>query len=145
MIKTITGITILLGLQSGLNAQDSQFETASHTLNIRIENLKSNEGKIYIALHDDEGNWLKDAYRDNISEINDCKSSAALYDIPNGVYGLSLFHDKNNNGKLDTGFMGIPKEPYACSNGAKGKFGPPKWNDALFTIDKDNQEIIIRF
>ena len=34
-------------------------------------------------------------------------------------------------------FMGIPKEDIACSNNAKGFMGPPKYEDAKFTITKD--------
>ena len=47
---------------------------------------------------------------------------------------MSSFYDKNGNGKLDTNFLGIPKEPTAMSNNAKGSFGPPKFKDAKFTL-----------
>ena len=47
---------------------------------------------------------------------------------------LSVFYDRNGNGELDTNFIGIPKEPIALSNNATGKFGPPKYEDAVFTL-----------
>ena len=31
-------------------------------------------------------------------------------------------------------FLGIPKDPLGFSNNAKMKFGPPKYEDAKFTI-----------
>ena len=37
-----------------------------------------------------------------------------------------LFHDENGNGKMDTGFLGIPTEGVVVSNQAKGFMGPPK-------------------
>ena len=45
-----------------------------------------------------------------------------------------MFYDANNNGKLDTNFIGIPKEPVALSNNARPKFGPPKYKDAVFAV-----------
>ena len=32
--------------------------------------------------------------------------------------------------------LGIPKEPFGFSNDAKGKFGPPKWQDAVFIFNE---------
>jgi uncharacterized protein (DUF2141 family) len=51
-----------------------------------------------------------------------------------GEYAFSIFYDSNNNGKLDTNFIGIPKEPLALSNGARPKFGPPRYEDAVFQV-----------
>ena len=41
-------------------------------------------------------------------------------------------------------FLGIPKEPFGFSNDAKGKFGPPKWNDAVFIFNTSNQEVTLK-
>jgi uncharacterized protein (DUF2141 family) len=51
-----------------------------------------------------------------------------------GTYGLSAFHDQNENGKLDTNFLGMPIEDYCASNNARGVFGPPSFDDAKFTF-----------
>jgi uncharacterized protein (DUF2141 family) len=51
-----------------------------------------------------------------------------------GEHALKVFHDVDGNGKLDTNWMGIPKEPYGFSNDAMGTFGPPSWEQAKFTV-----------
>jgi uncharacterized protein (DUF2141 family) len=38
------------------------------------------------------------------------------FDIPPGTYAIKLHIDENENGKLDTNFLGIPKEQYGISN-----------------------------
>ena len=38
------------------------------------------------------------------------------FDIPPGTYAVKLHIDENENGKLDTNFLGIPKEQYGISN-----------------------------
>ena len=54
---------------------------------------------------------------------------------PAGDYAISLYYDENNNGTLDSNFIGIPKEPVALSNNARPKFGPPKYRDAVFALE----------
>jgi uncharacterized protein (DUF2141 family) len=44
---------------------------------------------------------------------------------------------------LDTGWFGIPKEGYGCSNDAKGNMGPPKYEDAKFQL-KSNKNMTIK-
>ena len=38
------------------------------------------------------------------------------FDIPPGTYAIKLHIDENENGELDTNFLGIPKEQYGTSN-----------------------------
>ena len=40
------------------------------------------------------------------------------FDIPPGTYAVKLHIDENENGELDTNFLGIPKEQYGTSNNA---------------------------
>jgi uncharacterized protein (DUF2141 family) len=49
-----------------------------------------------------------------------------------GPYAVSVVHDENSNGRLDTNFIGIPREGAGASNNAKGHFGPPKFDAASF-------------
>ncbi|MFM7053205.1 MAG: DUF2141 domain-containing protein [Bacteroidota bacterium] len=52
-----------------------------------------------------------------------------------GRYAVSIVHDANNNGKLDTNFMGIPKEGYGVSNNAINYFGPPRFEESSFIVN----------
>jgi uncharacterized protein (DUF2141 family) len=57
-----------------------------------------------------------------------------MQNFADGEYAVAVFEDINGNGKLDTNFLGIPKEPVGTSRDAKGNFGPPKFVDAAFKI-----------
>ncbi|MDR2086592.1 MAG: DUF2141 domain-containing protein, partial [Dysgonamonadaceae bacterium] len=54
-----------------------------------------------------------------------------------GDYAVSIFHDENDNYKLDTGMFGIPVEKTGFSNNAKGVMGPPKFKDCVVKIEED--------
>lgn len=56
------------------------------------------------------------------------------FEIPAGTYAIGVYVDENENEKLDTNFLGIPKEQYGFSNNAKA-FGIPKFEAASFVID----------
>ncbi len=57
-----------------------------------------------------------------------------MQNFADGEYAVAVYEDINGNGKLDTNFLGIPKEPVGTSRDAKGNFGPPKFANAAFKI-----------
>lgn len=75
------------------------------------------------------------------------KNSASGLDvivkIPNvqfGYYAVASTHDVNNNGKMDYNILGIPKEPFGFSNGAKATIrGAPSFNDARIDFRDESQ------
>lgn len=119
------------------NAQEN-----SYTLTVNISGLNSDDGTIMIGLYTSKENFLKKRFRGVVTTIKNKKSVAVFKDIPKGEYAVSFVHDENNNKKMDTNFLGIPKEDYGCSNNATGFMGPPKYNDAKFQLS-ENKEINI--
>lgn len=108
-------------------------------LTVSILGLKSNTGLVQVGLFNSEGKFLKSAFKGISSEIKSNATTVTFINIPMGEYAISVYHDKNKNGKLDTNFMGIPSEDFACSNNAKGFMGPPKYQDAKFNLVKDSK------
>jgi uncharacterized protein (DUF2141 family) len=50
-----------------------------------------------------------------------------------GTYAVSLIHDENGNGKLDTA-LGMPREGFGFSRNPAISFGPPKFKSAAFAV-----------
>ncbi|WP_273568966.1 DUF2141 domain-containing protein [Maribacter halichondriae] len=67
-----------------------------------------------------------------------------LDNLPNGTYAVAIFYDENGNEKLDTNFLGIPKEKVAFSNAKMKTFGPPGFDECSFKVIGD-QEMKISF
>jgi uncharacterized protein (DUF2141 family) len=53
--------------------------------------------------------------------------------LPSGAYAVSLFHDENGNGRLDT-IVGIPREGFGFSRNPPIRFGPPRFAAARFPV-----------
>ena len=108
------------------------------TVNVELSGLAQASGNVYIAVYDSDDDWLgEDVVMQRkvvIAEALDGELVRAALQLPPGEYALSIYYDENNNGKLDSNFIGIPKEPVAISNNARPSFGPPKYEDAVFTL-----------
>ena len=144
MKNFIISIT-LLTVFSFLFGQENQKKSAR--LEINIEGLQNNKGKVLVAVNDSEENYSDhdgEVYKGAVSKIADKKAVVVFNDIPFGVYAVKVFHDENNNDELDSNFLRIPQEPYGFSNDARGAFGPASWDDAKFEIKTDSMAISIK-
>ena len=109
---------------------------------IRVENIKEVKGSLKYAVYDHKDKFLKEAAVSGGSEIGSDTMTFVVKGLQSGSYAVSIFHDKDNDGELNTNFIGIPTEPYAFSNNAKGRFGPPNFEDCLFELTKTTQILI---
>lgn len=117
--------------------------TQMHQLKITITGLKNSNGQVMVGIYQGEQHFLKKIYFGKVVSINNKEAMVVFENLPTGEYAISLYHDENNNGKLDMSWLGIPKEDYGCSNGAKGIMGPPSYQDAKFTLSA-NKTITIK-
>ncbi|WP_298158234.1 DUF2141 domain-containing protein [Brevundimonas sp.] len=51
-----------------------------------------------------------------------------------GRYAVAAFHDTDGNGDLTLWPIGLPREAYGFSNDARGRFGPPPFDQAAFDL-----------
>jgi len=114
---------------------------------VRVTSVRSNLGKVGCTLYDSARGFPTDARA--ARQQRWCKIEAGVavctFDpIRAGTYAVACFHDENDNGRMDTGIFGIPKEGNVVSNYAKGHFGPPKWDDAKFTFSGRPTELPLR-
>jgi uncharacterized protein (DUF2141 family) len=93
---------------------------------------RNDAGVVRCGLFKERG-WLKDTVRPAIVKINKTTALCVFKEIPAGTYGVSAFHDEDNDGKLDTNLVGYPMEEYCASNNARNMFSAPSWKDAKFT------------
>lgn len=104
-------------------------------LTINVTNLSTTEGTIMIQIMQGEAQFSGEE-----TAISSMMQKATTGDmtfstqLPAGEYAIRVMHDVNNNGSLDSNFVGMPIEPWAMSNNAKGNFGPPKWDEAKFEL-----------
>lgn len=69
--------------------------------------------------------------------------TAVFVDVPPGVYGLAVFHDRNGNQVLDRNLFGIPTEPYGFSRNPNIGFKAPGFDAFAFTVGQADLTLTI--
>jgi uncharacterized protein (DUF2141 family) len=94
-----------------------------------ITGINIGEGKIYVKIYSNENDYKKDIPYTSFVLESASKNITHSFDIPEGEYLIALFQDTNNDGVLNTNFLGFPKEPVGLSNykgGIPGGFNKQK-------------------
>lgn len=115
------------------------------TLTVDVNNIERG-GDMHLAIYDDADVFENDngekggkakGIIDGVIEEVAPGSATYIFDLPEGVYAIGIFVDVNRNNRMDRNFIGIPKEQYGFSNDARGRFGPPSFAEASFTVSGD--------
>ena len=114
----------------------------NQTLTVVIRNVKSDTGMVAAALYRSDKEFMKKAWQSGSTPSRLGEVQLVFENIPAGDYAMSVMHDVNKNGELDKNSIGIPKEGFGFSNDALGKFGPPKFKEAKFTIPSGKTLVI---
>jgi uncharacterized protein (DUF2141 family) len=106
------------------------------TISVRVEGLRNNNGTVFVALFDN-----KKAFEDNKNPMLSGQARpvggacvVVFEKVVPGRYALNFIHDENDNKKLDTNFIGMPKEGFGYSKDAMGRFGPPGFEAAALVV-----------
>jgi uncharacterized protein (DUF2141 family) len=146
---TVGGMVVgLLVLASSLGAVGNmQPSSSGNLIRVEITGARNDRGQIICALFT-PGNGFPSKGESAIAHthtgISNGSAVCEFQGVTPGRYAVSVFHDENSNGKMDTNFIGIPKEGVGASNDAKGRFGPPKFDAAAFQYPGGRLELKIR-
>ena len=111
---------------------------------MKMDNFHNDTGIVKIALFltgDGFPDQPTKAIKTLDVEIHDGKVNETFLDIPYGTYAVSVLHDENSSGDMDTNWIGMPKEGYGVSNDARAPFGPPKFDDAKFPLNAEELQL----
>lgn len=112
---------------------------------LEVTNLKSDNGVCRACLFNNQA-----SYEGKTSKPFQCISGLIkaqnakmkFSNISSGTYAIFVYHDANNNNKMDRNFIGIPKEGYGASKNNLPYASAPAFNENQFTIDNKTQVIL---
>ena len=113
---------------------------AQTNLSLEIIGAQKDGGIIHVSLFNSEQSYEeKKAYRSLVSNPD---TAIVLLTLPAGEYVISIYQDNNNNGKLDTNFIGIPKELFGFSN-YDGRSIPGNFNKHRIQVNDSTKNILV--
>ena len=118
----------------------------AQTLTVVATGLKNDKGEVQFSLYNKKGTipdkTLSKYYKMKRVAITGTTAKAVFKDLPKGRYAVSVFHDENNNGKIDKGLI-MPKEGVGLSNYKTiNFFNLPNFKEASFLLEH-NKEVKI--
>jgi uncharacterized protein (DUF2141 family) len=122
-------------------------EPACPGIHVTVLGIRNSVGTVDCALFDAPKGFpadvLHSAMRVMVMKVPSSEARCDFEGIPPGTYALVVLHDENMNGKVDTNWIGIPKEGYGFSNDAKASFSAPSFKDASFLYNGEMLEMTI--
>jgi uncharacterized protein (DUF2141 family) len=79
------------------------------TLSIQVDNTVPGNGTLMVGVYNDEESYPNIQFRGEKAIVTDEVTIINITDLPQGVYAVAVYQDKNGNEKLDK-FLGIPTE-----------------------------------
>ena len=119
--------------------------SAGSTVEVELTNVRNERGVMHLCLTrspehfpDCEGDpaAAKATVRANVRDVR-------LPAAEPGSYALSVIHDENGNGRLDT-TLGIPREGFGFSRNPAIGFGPPSFETVRFAAGTGPSQQIVR-
>lgn len=105
----------------------------NNSLTVVIKGVKDGQGKVAVALFNNEKDFMKSRLVGKVIDASAGEVQVVFENVAPGDYAISVMHDENENDKLDSNLIGMPKEGFGFSNDAMGMFGPPSFEKAKFT------------
>ena len=120
--------------------------TGPDGIRVTVNGIRSTKGRVRVELWSSEVGFPRQNEHATKTVWIDATQAArgtvtTTFDgLQPGSYAIAAMHDENNNGKLDTGAFGIPKEGWAVSNNVTSHTHPPKFQDAKIQVNAPDQE-----
>ena len=114
------------------------------TLTVEITGFRSDLGRATAAIYRTKESFLKSPEVTRTAKIAGGKATLVFEGLEPGALVVNGFHDENENGRLDTNWVGMPKEGTGISRDARGRMGPPKFDDARLELSAGSQRITFK-
>lgn len=118
----------------------------SGRITVIINGLRNENGNLSCAVFNEKNGFpgkFEKAFMQTVAPAAGAAHVVVFEKVPYGTYAVAVRHDENGNGRLDTNFIGMPKEGVGTSNNPRTRFGPPSFKDASFVFDKSDLEITL--
>lgn len=115
--------------------------TTGAPLVVQVGNVRNARGHVIVAICPQDKFLADNCAISGKVPAHPGVTTVTIEHVPPGEWAAQAFHDENNNGEIDRGIFGIPKEGVGFSRDAKIVMSPPKWRDAVFTHGNAPQTI----
>ncbi|MBD2775699.1 DUF2141 domain-containing protein [Iningainema sp. BLCCT55] len=138
---------LLLSIIANLMIASHTNAVSSNSLTVTVSGLRNQKGQICLSLFS-EGQGFPNqsgrAIEARCLKAGEAPVAVTFSNLQLGSYAVAVIHDVNEDGTLNSGFFGIPKEGFGFSRNPKIRTGPPKFKDAAIFVAGQSTNIQIQ-
>jgi uncharacterized protein (DUF2141 family) len=121
---------------------------AEGALTVQVWNVQNDKGQVGCSIYSKSDGFPsepKKADAQMFVQQASGKATCTFKGIKPGTFAVSVMHDENKDGKLETSMVGRPKEWWGVSNDVPAeRFGPPKYEKATFEFDGTRKTVKVK-
>jgi len=108
-------------------------------IKVNVTGFDSNAGSANIALFNKSNGFpvYGKQIQGRVVSISNRSCTVWFKDLSKGNYAIAVYHDENNNKKMDKNVFGAPTESYGFSNNVRPTFSAPSFDDCRFYIGQN--------
>ena len=141
---------LLVFLLAGLSSHAAPLITdppVTRTLRVAVTNIAEATGMIWVGIYTGEDDFLiKEKAR--LVGVKITQTGTAYIDLPEmqvgKEYALAFFHDVDNDGDMNTNWLGLPTEPWAFSGEPKTRLRLPRFHEVSFQVQAKKDATTVR-
>lgn len=83
------------------------------SITVAVDAIESTGGRIVLMLFDQEEEFPREVNKVwKIGKVKPQgeKATYTFSEVPYGTYAIAIFHDENDDGEIETNFMGLPQK-----------------------------------
>jgi uncharacterized protein (DUF2141 family) len=126
-------------------AASPSVSAADRALLVTISDIRHPGGHLLVSVESSAEGWNAEGKSVAVARIAARAGEVVqrFDDLPPGHYAVQVMHDENDNGKLDSNFLGIPSEGYGFSQNP-GVMRRATFEEARFELPAEGAEIVVR-
>lgn len=111
-------------------------------LTLEVRDIENPQGYLMVGIYNSKETFRQKPVAAFRVEVKNKVMNIPCAGLPTGMYAISMFHDENENGKLDVDAYGRPTEKFGFSNDAERVMGAPSYEKCCFELRKDTTMVI---
>ncbi|MFM8806294.1 MAG: DUF2141 domain-containing protein [Sphingomonadales bacterium] len=141
-MRSLLLITFFMAVSTRMTAHA---QPTPGVLQIEVSGARNNKGVVLCSVFTDAQGYPDNAAMALYKARLPFRNGRVLFEVTSlaaGQYAVAILHDENEDGKMNTSTLGLPKEGYGFSNNVMGLFGPPSFAKAAVTIKEGARKSI---
>lgn len=108
----------------------------SASLQVVVESVSGSNGNIRCALFDAADGFPGPSplQNGNVTAAPAAGATCQFVDLPAGTYAVTVYHDANDNQKIDTNLFGAPTEGYGATKNKLPATSPPDFTESSVVL-----------